>query len=86
MSEAEVISDEVPPKFFKLELHMHPGVKKIAEFMHQNLPANELCGVAAALHLLAPALWGQYDTKPVQPLELRYPPITALRDPGPRTQ
>lgn len=39
-----------------MELKMHPSVKKVAELMQRELPADELTGVAEALAVAAPAI------------------------------
>lgn len=58
-----------------MDIHMHPGVKKVLEFMQRNLPTDQLCGVATGVAGLAPILWGHYVVREVRPLALNAPPI-----------
>ncbi len=58
-----------------MDLEMHPGVKLVAEFMQRNLRADELRGVASALAIIAPAVWGQHPACEVPPLSLAEPLI-----------
>lgn len=60
-----------------MEVQMHPGVKKVAEFMQEELPADELAAVAEALALLAPAIWGRYPKVVIAPITLANSPISA---------
>lgn len=53
-----------------MELRMHPGLQKVAEFMQETLPANELASVAEALGLIAPVLWGRYAKADIAALAL----------------
>ncbi len=56
-------------------LEMHPSVKKVAEFMQNEVPADELRGVANALAASAPAIWGKYPLIDVFPITLRHASI-----------
>lgn len=58
-----------------MELEMHAGVKLVAEFMQRNLRADELRGVASALALIAPVVWGHHPASEVAPLSLGEPPL-----------
>lgn len=63
------------PNLEEMDAVMHPGVKSVAEFMCQNLPADQLVGVANAIQMLAEPLWGQYPKVAVQPMQLEAKPI-----------
>lgn len=54
-----------------MNIEMHSSVQKVAEFMQRELPADELRGVADALAVVAPAIWGNYPIKEITPLTLR---------------
>ena len=58
-----------------MNIEMHPSVKKVAEFMQSELPADELLGVSAALAVVAPAMWGKYPKRDIYPLSLAHEPI-----------
>jgi len=58
-------------------LDMHPSVKKVAEFMQREVPADELRGVANAIALLAPSIWGRHPEQHIQPLELAPSALTS---------
>jgi hypothetical protein len=49
---------------------MDPDVQKVAAFMQQNIAAAKLWGIAEALHLIAPSLWGRYAKEDIFPLSL----------------
>ena len=54
----------------EMDVTMHPSVQKVAEFMQRNLEVNELRGVAEALHVVAPAIWGNYPKEDILPVYL----------------
>lgn len=58
-----------------MNIEMHPSVKKVAEFMQNELPADELLGVVAALAVVASAMWGRYPKQNIYPLSLAHEPI-----------
>ena len=45
-------------------------VKSVADFMQQTLQADDLRGVAEAIALIAPAIWGQHRYEKVNPVGL----------------
>jgi hypothetical protein len=51
-------------------IKMHPSVQKVAEFMQQNIPADELVEVANAIYFLAQPLWSKPLHGSVYPLML----------------
>lgn len=53
-----------------MNVEMNASVKKVAEFMQRELPADELRGVANALAVIAPAIWGRYAETPISPMAL----------------
>lgn len=64
-----------------MEVQMHPSVQKVAEFMQEALPADELAGVAEALALIAPAIWTRYAKVQIAPITLINAPISATPQP-----
>lgn len=47
-------------------IEMNPSVKKVAEYMQRELNRDELLGVAQALAVVAPAIWGgDVETRPL---------------------
>ena len=62
---------------------MHPSVKKVAEFMQNELTTDEFWGVAEALATIAPALWGRYGKKEIRPLALEASPLICGYDKSP---
>jgi hypothetical protein len=58
-----------------MNIEMHPSVKKVAEFMQSELPADELLGVVAALAIVAPSMWGRHPKQEIYPLTLAHEPI-----------
>jgi hypothetical protein len=62
------------------EVAMHSSVQLVAEFMQRNLPTGHLTGVASAIAVLSPALWGHYSAEDIRPLFLQ----RELTTPGPQ--
>jgi len=56
-------------------------VKKVLEFMQDNLPCDKLVGIAEGIAQIAPIIWGRYERTPVNPLALECPPIRATVPP-----
>jgi hypothetical protein len=52
-----------------MNIEMHPSVKKVVEFMQRELPSKELQGVAAAIAIIAPAIWGGHRYKKIKPMQ-----------------
>ena len=61
-----------------MNIEMHPSVIKVAEFMQHNFETSELLPIAEALGLVAPALWGHYDSGSIIPLTLEEPEISSF--------
>ena len=53
-----------------MRLEMDRDVQVIAEIMQDTLPAARLVSVAAALHSIAPLLWGHHEVEAVRLLTL----------------
>ena len=59
-----------------MELKMHSSVKKVAEFIQKELPANEWRGVTEALAVAAPAIWSEFPEEKIHPIRLQYCSVT----------
>jgi hypothetical protein len=57
---------------------MDEDLKRVTEFMQNNLPADKLVGVAVAISDLAPSLWGHYGRDRIIPMELRHPELARV--------
>lgn len=68
----------------EMQVAIHPRVLKVLEFMNQRIPAAELAGVANAVALLAPSLWGDYRADPVRGLAISgaLPPLEDCASPA----
>lgn len=66
-----------------MEIVCDPDVRAVLAFMHREIPAARLVGVAASVAIVGPVLWGHYQPEAVQALRLAADPISAY---GPRTQ
>lgn len=51
-------------------IEMNANVKKVAEFMQKEIPQDELQGIAAAIAVISPSIWGEYANKKIQPAKL----------------
>lgn len=57
-------------------LTMDPNVKRVVEFMQRELPADKLRGIAQAVAVLSPAIWGHQPDLSVRPVCLMDRPVT----------
>lgn len=51
-----------------MEIQMHSRLMMVANFMQKNIETSELVPIAEALALIAPVLWGHYDSGSIIPL------------------
>jgi hypothetical protein len=58
-----------------MQVIMHSRLMMVADFMQKNIETHELQPIAEALGLIAPALWGHYDSGSIIPLSLCGEPI-----------
>lgn len=58
-----------------LSIEMDPDVKKVLEFMQQNISCSKLVGVANAIQNLATPIWGHFQKEEVIILALRHLPL-----------
>jgi hypothetical protein len=58
-----------------MKLEMHENLQRVAEFMQEHIPAQDRCGVAKAIAIIAPALWADLPASDIQPLKLYEPEI-----------
>ena len=65
----------------EMNIEMDSDVKRVLLFMHRSIVGDKLRGVAEALHICAPAIWGDYPYCPVAPMRLREPPLTRNTEP-----
>ncbi len=45
-------------------------VKKVLEFMQDNLPCDKLVGIAEGIAQIAPIIWGRYERTPVRATDI----------------
>jgi hypothetical protein len=60
------------------ELVIDSDVKRVAEYMLENVEAAKLLSVANAVAQLAPLLWGHHERVEVRALALQFPPVSSL--------
>lgn len=53
-----------------MHIEADPDVVMVAAFMQSSFPTARLVGIAAALHAMAPLLWGRYAMEDVQAISL----------------
>ena len=70
-----------PPR--EMQVVMDEDVKRVCEFMYQNLTTARLVAVAEGVAAVAPILRGRYPAEPVSVLGLQAPPIGAGDPQGP---
>jgi hypothetical protein len=67
-----------------MKVVMDEDVKRVAEFMQENVPADRLAAVARGVGQLAPILWGHYYNSEIFPLSLRGDEISICAPSVPR--
>jgi hypothetical protein len=61
-----------------MQIQMHSRLMMVANFMQKNIETNELVPIAEALALIAPVIWGHYDSGSIIPLFIGDDPPTAI--------
>jgi hypothetical protein len=62
------------------EIAVHPDVKAVIAFMQDALPTGRLVGVAEAVAVMAPVLWGHHTQEAIVPAALVTDGQPALAD------
>lgn len=59
-----------------MEIKVDRDVKAVLEFMQERVPPSRLASVASGIAVIAPVLWGHYQSEVVTALQMLAEPLT----------